>query len=70
MYKVHVKREHTVIEINYYHLLGVQAGVAGPSDHELALTLQRQDAAGVERDQAWSQFKQSQLGGEGSELSE
>ena len=44
--------------------------MAGPSDHELALTLQRQDAAGVERDQAWSQFKQSQLGGEGGQLSE
>ena len=42
---------------------------AGPaSDHELAVSLQRQDAAGVERDQAWTQFKQEQLGGE--ELSE
>ena len=46
------------------------AGVAGPSDHELAISLQRQDAAGVERDQAWSQFKQSQLGGDGGQLSE
>ena len=56
--------------LSSHHVSGVQAGVGGPSDHELALTLQRQDAAGVERDQAWSQFKQSQLGGEGGELSE
>ena len=61
---------HRDLSLSSHHVLGVQAGVAGPSDHELALTLQRQDAAGVERDQAWSQFKQSQLGGEGGQLSE
>ena len=45
-------------------------GGAGASDHELAMSLQRQDVAGVERDQAWSQFKQEQLGGNGAQLSE
>ena len=61
--------EKIVFHKIFLHSEGV-AGVAGPSDHELAMSLQRQDAAGVERDQAWSQFKQSQLGGEGGQLSE
>ena len=55
------------------HNLGAEAGVAsvgGASDHELAMSLQRQDAAGVERDQAWTQFKHEQLGGDGAQLSE
>ena len=46
------------------------ASVGGPSDHELAMSLQRQDAAGVERDQAWTQFKHEQLGEDGAQLSE
>ena len=46
------------------------ASVGGASDHELAMSLQRQDAAGVERDQAWTQFKHEQLGGDGAQLSE
>lgn len=52
---------------------GAEAGVAsvgGPSDHELAMSLQRQDAAGVDRDQAWTQFKHEQLGEDGAQLSD
>ena len=43
---------------------------AGEHDHELAMSLQRQDRAGVERDQAWTQFKHNHLGGEAETISE
>ena len=62
-----------MVEVRSNHHLGAEAGVAsvgGASDHELAMSLQRQDAAGVDRDQAWTQFKHEQLGGDGAQLSE